>query len=174
MVLINIENHLTIANSLALTSGILNVGESTLTLNGSINRTSGNIDASNASATVVFGGSTAQTIPAATFTGNINNLTLNNSAGLSINQDISVVNTLTLTSGKLTLGSNHLTLGLNATIGGTPSASNMIIASGDGELRKRFSAANLDAFTFPVGTGTSYTPVVLDFNSGIYYIIKHK
>jgi hypothetical protein len=165
---LNIENQLTIANSLALTSGILNVGESTLTLNGSINRTSGNIDASNASATVVFGGSTAQTIPAATFTGNINNLTLNNSAGLSINQDISVVNTLTLTSGKLTLGSNHLTLGLNATIGGTPSASNMIIASGDGELRKRFSAANLDAFTFPVGTGTSYTPVVLDFNSGTF------
>ena len=95
-------------------------------------------------------------------------ISLNNSAGLSINQDISVVNTLTLTSGKLTLGSNHLTLGLNATVGGTPSASNMIIASGDGELRKRFSAANLDAFTFPVGTGTSYTPVVLDFISGTF------
>ncbi len=163
-----IANQLTIANSLTLTAGILNVGVSTLTLNGSISRTSGNIDASNASATVVFGGSTAQTIPAATFTGNVNNLTLNNSAGLSINQDISVVNSLTLTSGKLTLGSNHLTLGLNATVGGTPSASNMIIASGDGELRKRFSAANLDAFIFPVGTGTSYTPVVLDFNSGTF------
>ena len=33
-------------------------------------------------------------------------------------------------------------------------------------MRKRFSAANLDAFTFPVSTGTSYTPVVLDFHSG--------
>jgi hypothetical protein len=164
----SLGGNLTISGTITLTSGTLTVGSNTLNINGSISRTSGNIDASNASATVVFGGSTAQTIPASTFTGNINNLTLNNSAGLSINQDISVVNTLTLTSGKLTLGSNHLTLGLNATIGGTPSASNMIIASGDGELRKRFSAANLDAFTFPVGTGTSYTPVVLDFNSGTF------
>jgi hypothetical protein len=158
----------TINGTLTLSSGILTIGANTLSLNGSINRTSGNIDASNASATVVFGGSTAQTIQASTFSGNINNLTLNNSTGLSINQDLSVVGTLSLTSGKLTLGSNHLTLGLNATIGGTSSASNMIIASGDGELRKRFSAANLDAFTFPVGTGTSYTPVVLDFNSGTF------
>lgn len=171
---LNIANELTIANTLTLTSGILNVGESTLTLNGSISRTSGNIDASNASATVVFGGSTAQTIPASTFTGNINNLTLNNSAGLSINQDISVVNSLTLTSGKLTLGANHLTLGLNATIGGSPfSASNMIIASGDGELRKRFTEGSGDiaSFTFPVGNGggvAEYTPIVLDFASGNY------
>ncbi len=164
----SLGGNLTISGTTTLTSGTLTVGANTLNINGSISRTSGNIDASNASATVVFGSSTAQTIPASTFTGNINNLTLNNSAGLSINQDISVVNSLTLTSGKLTLGSNHLTLGLNATIVGTPSASNMIIASGDGELRKRFSAANLDAFTFPVGTGTSYTPVVLDFNSGTF------
>ncbi len=163
----SLGGNLTISGTTTLTSGTLTVGANTLNINGSISRTSGNIDAGNASATVVFGGSTAQTIPASTFTGNINNLTLNNSAGLTINQDISVVGTLTLTSGKLTLGSNHLTLGLNATIGGTPfSASNMIIASGDGELRKRFSAANLDAFTFPVGTGTSYTPIVLDFISG--------
>jgi uncharacterized repeat protein (TIGR02543 family) len=159
----------TVNGTLTLNSGTLTVGANTLNINGSISRTSGNIDASNASATVVFGGSTAQTIPASTFTGDIKNLTLNNSAGLSTNQDLSVVGTLALTSGKLTLGSNHLTLGLNATIGGSAfSASNMIIASGDGELRKRFSAANLDAFVFPVGTGSNYTPVELDFTSGTF------
>jgi uncharacterized repeat protein (TIGR02543 family) len=160
----------TVNGTLTLNSGTLTVGANTLTVNGIINRTSGNIDASNASTTVVFGGSTAQTIPASTFTGDIKNLTLNNSAGLSISQDLSVVGTLSLTSGKLTLGANHLTLGLNATISDTPSpsASNMIIASGDGELRKRFSAANLNAFVFPVGTGSNYTPVELDFTSGTF------
>jgi len=167
------SQNLTVASALSLTSGTLTVGANTLTLNGSINQTSGNIDASNATSTVVFGGSTAQSIPASTFTGNINNLTLNNSAGLSISQDLSVVGALTLTSGKLTLGTNHLTLGLNATISGTPSASNMIIATGLGELRKRFAQGSGDiaSFTFPVGNlggVAEYTPIVLDFASGNY------
>lgn len=165
--------NLTIASGLSLTSGTLTVGANTLTLNGSINQTTGNIDASNATSTVVFGGSTAQSIPASTFTGNINNLTLSNSAGLSISQDLSVVGALTLSSGKLTLGTNHLTLGLNATISGTPSASNMIIATGLGELRKRFAQGSGDiaSFTFPVGNiggVAEYTPIVLDFASGNY------
>ena len=168
----------TVNGTLTLNSGTLTVGANTLTVNGIINRTSGNIDASNASTTVVFGGSTAQTIPASTFTGDIKNLTLNNSAGLSISQDLSVVGALTLSSGKLTLGANDLTLGIDATIGGTPSASNMIIASGEGELRKRFTEGSGDiaAFTFPVGNGggvTEYTPIVLDFASGNYGANAH-
>ena len=165
--------NLTIASGLSLTSGTLTVGANTLTLNGSINQTTGNIDASNASATVVFGGSSAQSIPASTFTGNINNLTLNNSAGLSISQDLSVVGALTLSSGKLTLGTNHLTLGENATTSGTFSSTNMIISTGLGELRKRFAQGSGDiaSFTFPVGNiggVAEYTPIVLDFASGNY------
>jgi len=165
--------NLTIASGLSLTSGTLTVGANTLTLNGSINQTTGNIDASNASATVVFGGSSAQSIPASTFTGNINNLTLNNSAGLSISQDLSVVGALTLSSGTLSLGTNHLTLGENATTSGTFSSTNMIIATGLGELRKRFTQGSGDiaSFTFPVGNiggVAEYTPIVLDFASGNY------
>jgi uncharacterized repeat protein (TIGR02543 family) len=164
----------TINGTLTLSSGTLTVGANTLTVNGNISRTSGNIDASNNSATVIFGGSTSQTIPASTFTGDIKNLTLNNSAGLSISQDLSVVGALALTSGKLTLGSNHLTLGLNASIGGSPhTASNMIIATGLGELRKRFAqgSGDITSFTFPVGNGggvAEYTRIVLDFASGNY------
>ena len=163
----------TINGTLTLSSGTLTVGANTLTLNGGINQTTGNIDASNATSTVVFGGSTAQSIPASTFTGNINNLTLSNIAGLSISQDLSVVGALTLSSGKLTLGTNHLTLGESATTSGTFSSNNMIIATGLGELRKRFTQGSGDiaSFTFPVGNGGSvaeYTPIVLDFESGNY------
>ncbi len=165
------SQNLTILSGLSLTSGTLTVGANTLTLNGSINQTTGNIDASNATSTVVFGGSSAQSIPVSTFTGNINNLTLNNSAGLSISQNLSVVGALTLTSGTLTLGTNHLTLGENATTSGTFSSTNMIIATGLGELRKRFAQGSGDiaSFTFPVGNIGSvdeYTPIVLDFESG--------
>ena len=117
---------LTIAGALTLTSGTLTTGSVNLILNGSISRTSGNIDASNASTTVVFSGSTAQSIPASTFTGNINSLTLNNSAGLSMSQNLTIANTLTLTSGNLSVGANTLTLN-----GGYPSSniSNIITTS---------------------------------------------
>jgi hypothetical protein len=167
------SQNLTVASGLSLTSGTLTVGANTLTLNGSINPTSGNIDASNSSATVIFSGASAQSIPASTFTGNINNLTLNNSAGLSISQDLSVVGALTLSSGKLTLGTNHLTLGETATTSGTFSSNNMIIATGLGELRKRFApgSGDVEPFTFPIGNGgeiSEYTPIVLDFASGNY------
>jgi len=162
-----------INGALTLSQGTLTVGPYELTLNNNIARTTGLIDASNSSATIIFSGTSAQSIPASTFTGNINNLTLSNSAGLSISQDLSVVGALTLSSGKLTLGTNHLTLGESATITGTFSSNNMIVATGLGELRKRFAQGSGDiaSFTFPVGNGggvAEYTPIVLDFASGNY------
>jgi hypothetical protein len=127
--------------------------------------------------TVNMNGSTAQSIGGSAAT-TFNNLIINNSNGVSLNvSDVinsPIVNgTLTLTSGRLSLGSNNLTLGTAATISGTPSASNMIVAAGSGELRKRFSSAvsNQPAFTFPVGTvagGNEYSPIILDFNSGTF------
>jgi hypothetical protein len=170
---VTLNNSITITGALTLTSGVFLVNSNMLSVNGNINRSNGFIDASNTSATIVFGGSTAQSIPASTFTGNINNLTLSNSAGLSISQDLSVVGALTLISGKLTLGTNHLTLGETATISGTFSSSNMIIATGLGEIRKQFAqgSGDVEPFTFPIGNGgeiSEYTPIVLDFASGNY------
>ena len=108
---------------------------------------------------------------------NLNKLTINNSAGLDLGNSITVTNELKLTNGHLNLGDKNLTLGPSATIGGTPGASNMIVASGTGELRKRFASGTYTTsnspapFTFPVGTtadGNEYTPVTLDFNSGSF------
>lgn len=152
---LSIANELTIANSLTLTSGILNVEVSTLTLNGSLSRTSGNIDASNASATVVFSGSSAQTIPASTFTGSINNLTLNNSQGLTTNQNLTVTNVLTLSNGILDLQASNLNMASNAIIGG--SASSYVRTSGNGVLKRNVSSSPT---LFPVGK-SAYNPAVL-------------
>ena len=155
--------------ALTLNSGTLTIGSNTLTLNGSIISNSGNINASNSLSNVVFSGTTAQTIPSSSFIGDISNLTLNNISGLNLNQDITVSNLLTVTNGSLNLGSANLVIGTSGSISiPNPSASNLILTSGTGELRKRFSTGinqNPEGFLFPVGTLGSYTPVHLDFTN---------
>jgi len=99
----------------------------------------------------------------------VNNVTIDNSSGVTLDGSTTINGALTLTSGNLTLGSNNLTLGASATVSGSPSASNMIVATGSGELRKTF--AGTGSFTFPVGDNTvtaEYSPVTLDFTSGTF------
>jgi hypothetical protein len=161
---VTLTQNTTVNGALTLSSGTLTVGANTLTLNGSISTTSGNIDASNASATVVFGGSTAQTIPASTFTGNINNLTLSNSAGLSTNQSLTVANTLNLSSGVLTLGTNNLTLtgSLHASNNGSSTA--FINTNSSGAFIRAISSTGID-YKFPVGL-SNYAPISVNFTGG--------
>jgi hypothetical protein len=116
-----------------------------------------------------FSGAAAQTISGQNTFGN---LTLNNSAGLTILADQRVNGTLTLTSGLVTLGTlgdKNLLLGPAASVEGTPSAAAMIVATGAGEVRKEFAAAG--SFTYPVGDNTAtaeYSPVTLNFASGTF------
>jgi hypothetical protein len=154
----------TVNGTLTLASGTFTVGANNLTISGSINRTSGNIDASNASATVVFGGSSAQTIPASTFTGNINNLTLNNTAGVITNQALTINNTLNLTNGIFTLGANNLTLSgsLHATNNG--STTSYIHTNGTGAFIRSISTTGVD-YKFPVGL-SDYAPISVNFTGG--------
>jgi hypothetical protein len=125
------------------------------------------------SGTVIMNGSTAQTIGGLAAT-TFNNLTINNTAGVSLNKAIDVNGSLNLSNGVLSIGNNNLTIGTSGSIVVTsPSSSKMINTSGTGELRKQFSAGtyNPASFTFPVGTsnGTNkYNPVILDFVSGTF------
>lgn len=130
------------------------------------------IDFAPASAAPVnFNGSVPQMISGG---GSINTglnsvLNINNAAGVSLGSDITVKGTFTLTTGLFSLGNSNLTLGANAVRGGIPSAASMIIANGNGELRKSFTA--IGSFTFPVGdnTGTAeYSPVTLNFTGGVF------
>jgi autotransporter-associated beta strand protein len=97
------------------------------------------------------------------------NITINNAAGVTLNSNISMSGTLTLTSGRLTLSTFNLTLGAAATVAGTLNASNMVVAEGTGELRKTFTAAG--SFTYPVGDNTAtaeYSPITVNFASGTF------
>ena len=101
----------TVNGALTLTSGTVIAGANTLTLAGTVTRTSGNIDASNAAATVAFTNTSALTLPASVFSGSVNNLTLNGAGGVTLGSSTTVNSALTLTSGTLTVGANTLTLG---------------------------------------------------------------
>ncbi|MFZ4581211.1 MAG: hypothetical protein ACOYM7_01060 [Paludibacter sp.] len=118
------------------------------------------------SGTVLYNGAAGQTIPASTF----NNLTINNSSGVSLAANTSVNNLLTLTAGRLTIGANNLTFGVDAlTVAGTLNASNMIVATSTGQVRKLINKN--ESFLLPIGdaTGTAeYSPITIGFTSGTY------
>tara|TARA_A200000113_G_scaffold223521_1_gene239321 strand:- start:1224 stop:2690 length:1467 start_codon:yes stop_codon:yes gene_type:complete len=100
-------------------------------------------------------------------------LQLNNSSGVLLSSNLTVTDEFILTDGLLDLSNANLTLGARVSeIQGVPSASNMIVTSGSGALRKRYSEIPVsgasDAFTFPIGSNTSgaeYSPVIMDFEA---------
>ncbi|MEI7897659.1 MAG: hypothetical protein WCJ26_11535 [bacterium] len=115
---------------------------------------------------VVLNGSTPQSVSGTII---FDNLAIDNAAGVSLNHDIAVNKTLTLSGGNLVLGSHNLLLGPDAKFSGVPSGTSMVVATGSGQLRKQFAAPG--TFTFPVGDitgGADYTPVVLDFTSATF------
>jgi len=99
-------------NVLSLISGNLNVGLTTLGINGTITKTSGFLEAGSTSS-LNFGGTSALTIPGDLFftAPSIHNLTINRTGGITLgNQSMTVNGLLDLTSGTLSLNANTLTL----------------------------------------------------------------
>lgn len=155
---VTLNKSTTITNSLSLTSGTLTVGANTLTLSGStINRDgttyTGNIDASNASATVAFTNTSALTIPASTFTGTCNNITLNGAGGITLGSDLTIGGTLTFTSGKITTEANKVIL---TSAGSVSRTSGYVV----GNLQKNV-AVSATSRTFEIGDASNYTPITL-------------
>lgn len=81
----------------------------------------------------------------------INNLTIDNSSGLTLSANVTVSGTLTMSSGKITTGSYELkTANTSASSVTGYSASNYVI----GNLRRSVSANG--SYDFPVGTSSNY------------------
>jgi len=108
---------------------------------------------------ITFDGTLAQAIGgtnALTF----NNLTINNSAGVTLNSaGQTVAGTLTLTSGNITTGANNIYINLTGSVSGGSTGSHVI-----GNLRKRIPTGS-PSKTFEIGDVTNYTPVDIDFNT---------
>ncbi len=158
---VSLEQDISTTTDLDLNSGALSIGANTLTVNGSITKGSGTLSGGTSSNLVIAGAGASTGLPAVT----LNDLTLNRANGLNLIDNVSVNGTLTLTSGELSLNSHTLTLGETAIIGGTPGAGNHIVAT-SGMLRKQYSGTG--SFTYPVGDGTYYTPITLNFTAGSF------
>lgn len=119
---------------------------------------------------VLFTGSVSQTIGGTTTVPvAFQNVTVNNTSGIVTTADVRVNGTLNLSTGIVDIGNNNLTFGSSALIAGTPSATNMIVSSGTGQVRKMWSTTG--SFTYPIGensTTANYLPVSLSFNSGAF------
>ncbi len=156
----------------------LTVSEGTLRLNASV-AGAGVIDATNG--TVEFSGTAPQDAGAALFSGNrVKNLTVNNAAGVTLNDDLGVTGVVLVQSGTLSSG-GHLTLLSDA------SSTALVDGSGAGEITgnvimqrylpsgfgyKYFSspfvAATVDEFGDEVNLGASFPPLFMFDENSIY------
>lgn len=108
-----------------------------------------------------FDGTAAQSITGTNAgTTPFGSLTLNNANGLTLGgtHNVTVSNVLALTNGVLTTGSNVLSV-TNSAAGGVTRTSGFV----DGSLAWALPAGDPGVRTFPLGTGTTYSPAALTF-----------
>ena len=159
---------LTTDNSMSVTSGgILDVQGTLILKKNLVNM---NSSASNlGSGLIELSGSNAQTISGQNI---IQDLRVNNPAGVGLSGDTWVTGVLRLKNGVISLGSSNLLLGPSASDSGG-SATSMVEVTGTGQFRKEFTTTPVfpKSFTFPVGdtSGTAeYSPVAVNFTSGTF------
>ncbi|MBS1515554.1 MAG: T9SS type A sorting domain-containing protein [Bacteroidetes bacterium] len=124
--------------------------------------------ASNPTDSLVFNGTSQQSISGAgtfTITNTIsiqNKVVLNNTAGLVLNKNVTIPGTLVMLSGNITTGANTLTLGTNILISGTLARTSGTII---GNFARWFAPSTVSNVLFPVGTASSYRPATISFTS---------
>lgn len=150
---ITVNGNLTINASSSLSAGMYNINiKGNWIRNGAFNAVTG---------TVTFngGGTTAQTI---TGTTTFNNLVLDNFNTLTLNNDITVSSTLTLTSGVLIVGNNQLTINNDVVATGSSfSFSKFIMTGTTGQISRTNANVGVGNNFFPIGTVNSYNPVTI-------------
>lgn len=151
--------NITVNGNLTL-SALSNISDNnrTVTVNGNIAGTGTHTSVSAGNIAMTGAGGTISSVT-------LGNLNLNNAGGFGLTGNPQINGTLTLTTGRLTIANNNLTLGTAATVAGTPASANMIVTSGTGEVRKRYSG--LGSFTFPVGDATpNFSPFTVNLTGG--------
>jgi hypothetical protein len=122
---------------------------------------------SDAGQSVSFKGASTQTITGSSVT-TFNNLTINNAAGVSMQQSVTISNSLILTSGRLSLNSNLLTLNNSAPSAVSRTSGYILSEQSNNSGRVKWNiGSNTGAFAFPFGTGSgAYIPFTLNHTSG--------
>lgn len=104
--------------------------------------------------TVVYNGNASQSLPGGAF----NNLTVNNSAGVTLLADVSVAGALTFDAGMLSTGTYTLTVGCGGSIASASSSKYV-----DGKLARIYCSTG--SKDFPIGKGGNYNPLTINYTS---------
>jgi len=118
---------------------------------------------------VIFDGNGSLNFQTITGTGSIaiDYFRISNSSDVELNQNITVNSELDFqfngTGGKLFLNSSNLTLGSGATVSNS-SSSYYVVSNGSGVMGKN-AISTSGAFTFPIGTASSYNPATITHNA---------
>jgi fibronectin-binding autotransporter adhesin len=163
LILVSPSGAFTVRNDLIISDGLLADGGNFVYVQGNVTNNGTHAGAGKISLNKSGG---TQTI-SGNGSGIFQNLELNNTTGsagsvqVSLSADITVTGNLILANDRLfNIGNYQLTLAELATVSGTLGNSRFILTSGapsDGGLRRIYT--DTLAFTYPVGTGTNYTPV---------------
>jgi len=103
---VNMLGNVTVKNSLNLNSGVFNIGNNTLWMDGLINQTSGSMNGGINSNLEVNENASALSLPAIT----LNHLTINRMAGVVMTGDLSVYGNLSLSNGGFFIGNHTLSI----------------------------------------------------------------
>lgn len=112
--------------------------------------------------TVIFNGTTSQTI-GGTVTTTFNNLTINNTgAGVTLGISETVNGVLSLNNGLITTGSNTIAV-TNPSSGSITGGSSSSYVNG--KLARVYTAIGLGSKEFPIGKGGNYRPLTLEYTA---------
>ena len=130
-----------------------------LTVNDTLKFSGGaQIDATATSSVIIFAGTNAQNIPSGAFVSNtIDGLTINNSSGLTLYNDFTINNGLTLTNGAINIGAHTLTLNgaITKTSGSLIGGSSTNISIGGSGASTTLPAVTLNNLTLNRANGIS-------------------
>jgi hypothetical protein len=143
------------------TSTISGAANLTLGNGATITRTSGSLNASpifGTTTNVIYDGTTAITTSFELPALGLNNVTINNAAGVTSSGSNTINGVLNFISGKLITGNNFVTIGTSGSI--TGAGTGWVV----GNLIKQTASNASPSFNFAIGDTANYTPISLTFN----------
>lgn len=144
------------------TSTLLGAGNLTLGNGATIARTSGSLNEApifGTTTNIIYDGSSAITTSFEMPTLGLNNVTINNAAGVTSSGSSTINGILNFISGKLITGSNFVTIGTSGSIIGAGTGTGWVV----GNLIKQTATNTSPSFAYAIGDATNYTPISLTF-----------
>lgn len=155
-----------VQNQLNVTGGTLDDNDNNITVSGTVNNTAihTNTNGSKTNSGIILAGTIAQKITGA---GTYSRIEVNNSADVTVYGNLTITEQVRLNTGLLDIQGNQLSMNEDATfeaIGGAFSSSKMVQTRRsftDAGVVKTYNGISASPFTYPIGSGDKYTPVVI-------------